>query len=621
MTKFSQIKTPSTKTAQITLCAVMYALLALFIIGLLVFSAYYPQIYDCPEVKNGKADFTQTDLPSRDVACNLAGEWEFFYNKWIVTDEYSGEADGLLKLPNVWTYKNFGNGALPRTGYASYRLTAYNVQPDTNVIVYRHYSNFAYRVFINGQLNYRSGTLSKNVKETVVTGRTDQQIPYRTDGSPLEIVIEISATNAGGFNGAPWIAATSTGNSYGSNLRAFNYIALGITTAAVAVSIITCFFFKFKRDITVPLFMIALYAHFLSSKDMLFVFKLQITASMILGLISGITALVLLIAHCIRCGAVVSKLHLIISSALSAVCIALLFAFYGTPVAPVCAFLLLAACCSYLVPIALNKKFGLPKRIVYCFLFAFLMSVFFFETCDALGLIVFGTEFIFTVELMLIIACFTALWLWKLTETAREAIRASNLECELATVKSKALMAQIKPHFVYNSLTSIQAQYRKSLDEGDKAITQFAKHLRLVTDSDVQNVIPFEDEIRNVLNYFELENLRANGTLELLLDLNYTEFCVPVLSLQPLVENAVQHGGLKQEKNKFVQLTSAKTDNAIVISVKDNGNGFDTTTTREGVGLTNTRKRLELVGATVNVQSEPNEGTEITIKIPLESNL
>lgn len=621
MTKVKKWNKPSAKTARTILCAVTYALLALFVIGLFLINAYYPQIYSCPEVKNGKTDLAQTDLPSRDVACNLAGEWEFFYNKWIVTDEYSGEADGLLKLPNVWTYKNFGSGALPRTGYASYRLTAYNVQPDINVIVYRHYSNFAYRVFINGQLVYRSGTLSKNVKETVITGRTDEEIPYRSDGNPLEIVIEVSAANAGGFNGAPWIAATSTGKSYGLGLRAFNYVALGITTAAVAASILICMFFKFKRDVIAPIFMCALYAHFLVSKDMLYVFRLQITLSQILGFVSGAAAFALLIAHCIRCGAAVKKIPLIITSASGAVCIAMIIAFYGTPVAPVFAFLLLFIGCAYLIPIAFNRSLSLKQSAVYCVLFAFLMSVFFFETCDALGLIVFGTEFIFTVELMLIIACFTALFLWKLTETARQAIRVSELERELSAVKSRALTAQIKPHFVYNSLTSIQAQYRKNLDEGDRAITQFAKHLRLVTDSDVQDVIPFEDEIRNVLNYFELENLRANGSLELLLDLDFTEFSVPALSLQPLVENAVQHGNLRGGKNKYVQLASEKSDGFAVITVKDNGDGFDTETTREGVGLTNTRKRLELVGATVNVQSEPNQGTEITIKIPLESNL
>ena len=309
----------SDKTAHIIFCAVTYALLALFIAGLFLFSGNYSRIYSSPQVKGAKADFAQTDIPHRDVACNLAGEWEFFYNEWIVTDNFGGQPDGMIKLPDVWTYKNYGSGALPRTGYASYRLIAENVQKGINVIVYRHYGNFAYRVFINGELNYRSGTLAKNADGTVITGSTDERHPYLTDGSPLEIVIEVSANNAGGFNAAPWLAATSTGNSYGNNLRSFNYIALGITTAAVAISILTFIFFRYKRDITVPAFMLALYAHFLASRDLFYVLHLQITAALFLELFSAIAAFVLLIVHFKRRGANLKRIPLIISAATAAV--------------------------------------------------------------------------------------------------------------------------------------------------------------------------------------------------------------------------------------------------------------------------------------------------------------
>lgn len=608
----------SDKTSRIIFCVIMYCLLALFIAGLFLFSSNYPQIYNCPQVKNGKADFANTDIPKRDVACNLAGEWEFFYNKWIVTEDYNGQADGIITMPSVWTYKDFGNGRLPKSGFASYRLIAKNVQPDINVIVYRHYGNFAYRVFINGQLNYRSGELSKNADETIITGRTDETHPYLSDGSPLEIVIEVSANNTGGLNAAPWLAATTTGNSYGTSLRSFNYIALGITTAAAVISILTFVFFRYKRDITVPAFMVILYVHFLSSKDMLYVFRWQITAAMIIELLSAIAAFVLLVIHLRHNGVSLKKTPIIVTSAAAAVFTALLFVFYGTPLAPVFAFLLFAVGCAYLVPIVFNNKFASLQRGAYGTLFVFLMSVFCFELCDGLGLLVFGTEFIFTVELMLIIACFTVLWLWKMARTARTAMRVSELECELSSIKNQALKAQIKPHFVYNSLTAIQARYRDGLNEGDKAIEQFAKHLRLITDSDEEDIIPFDDEIRNVLNYFELENLRANGKLNLLLDLNYTEFSVPVLSLQPLVENAVRHGGLREKQDGYIQLSSDKTESAVIIKVYDNGKGFDVNAVKSGVGIENTRKRFELLNAKMQITSEPNIGTQVIIEIPLE---
>lgn len=618
MAVLNKKKKISAKSEQITFCVIMYTILALFIVILFIFNCNYSKIYKSPQIKDGKADFSNVDIPSRDVACNLAGQWEFFYNKWIVTDGYDGERDGLINISELWTYKNFGNGRLTKTGYASYRLIVQNVQPDIDIKVYRLYCNFAYRVFINGQLNYRSGELSKNVSETKVTGISDEIHPYHTDGGDLEIVIEISAMNTGGFNTAPWLAASTTGKSYGSNLRSFNYIALGLTTSAVAISILTYAFFKYKRDITAPAFMIALYCHFLFSKDMLYVIPLSIPAAMILQLLSATATLGILIAHFWRNGAKLNKIFVIVTSAAVVLFTALTFAFYGTPLAAVFAFILFGIGCSYLVPMVFNNKSETIQWSVYGTLFVFLMSVLCFEMCDGLGLLVFGTEFIFTFELMIILTCFALLWIWKLAKTARTAIRASQLECELAAVKNQALKAQIKPHFIYNSLTAIQAQYRDGLDEGDKAIEQFAKHLRLITDSNSKDTIPFDDEVRNVLNYFELENLRTKGKLNLLLDLNYTDFCVPILSLQPLVENAIRHSGIRQKQDGYIELSSDKRNNCVIIKVSDNGNGFDVTATRSGVGLENTQKRFELLKAQMEIYSKPNCGTQVIIKIPLE---
>ena len=140
----------------------------------------------------------------------------------------------------------------------------------------------------------------------------------------------------------------------------------------------------------------------------------------------------------------------------------------------------------------------------------------------------------------------------------------------------------------------------------------------MITDSSGEDIIPFDDEVRNVLNYFELENLRANGKLNLFLDLNYTDFSLPVLSLQPLVENAIRHGELKEKQDGYIQLSSEKTDDAVIITVSDNGKGFDINASHEGVGIENTRKRFELINAEMQITSELDRGTTVTIKIPLE---
>lgn len=127
--------------------------------------------------------------------------------------------------------------------------------------------------------------------------------------------------------------------------------------------------------------------------------------------------------------------------------------------------------------------------------------------------------------------------------------------------------------------------------------------------------IPFEEEIDNVLNYFELERLRHGDVINILLDLDYTDFKVPALSLQPLVENAVKHG-IKNDEG-YVQITSYRQNDVAVVTVQDNGEGFDTSAQSDGVGLKNVKNRFSLYGCEFKIESSES-GTIATITIPLE---
>lgn len=433
----------------------------------------------------------------------------------------------------------------------------------------------------------------------------------------MEIVVEVSASNFGGLNATVWLSLAEQ-TSYGMSWRLFSLIAFGIATATVAFTVLSFAFFRYKRDFTISAFMLALYVHFFTSKDMLYIFHFHTFAAMIAELISALAAFALLVLHFYRNGATFKKPFVISTAATAGVSSILLVAFYGTPLAPWFGGLLWASMCVYLVPFIFNRAFSAFHYVVYGILSTFLLSIFFFELCEWLGLFVFGTEFIFTAELMVIIACFAVLWLRKLANTTQLAVRASEYEYELAALSNRVLRAQVEPHFIFNSLTAIQSQYHDGISEGDSAMQRFAAHLRLITDSNSDDMIPFDDEVRNTLNYFELEKLRASGELELLLDLNYTDFSVPVLSLQPLVDNAIKHGGLRDKKDGYITISSDVSDGTVTVSVSDNGKGFCPDAVHRGVGLENTRKRFELVGAKMTVHSSPGAGTRITIEIPLE---
>lgn len=608
-------KTTKEKIFRITACSALYLLFALFLVWLFTFNSDYHKIYSCPEVVNARADFSDVCISGRDVACNLSGEWEFYYDKWIVTDGYDGEPDGLIKLPSLWTYKNYGGKVLPKTGYASYKITVFNVRANENVIVFRNNENFAYRSFINGKLNYRRGELSKELSETKVSTTTDEVHPYTTDGGPLEIVIELSATDTAGLNLVPWLEHVDGSKGYGTNLRMFAYFALGFSLCSVLLSILSFLFFSFKRDWTTPVFMSVLFLHLIASKDMMYVFKMDFDLSGILRYASALSALAVFIIHLIKNKTRTGKVYLFLTFVSTAVLGTLTAVFYGTPLSPVFAIILFAIYLGYVYFITVKSSFSYLQTICYGILYLLLLSVFWFELCDFLGLLVFGTEFIFCIHLMIMLICFSVLWLYKISVASREIIRVNDLEKQLAVEKSQTLKAQIKPHFIYNCLTAIQYCYQKSTDEGNNAVERFARHLRLVTDSDKLESIPFEEEIDNVLNYFELERLRHGDVINILLDLDYTDFKVPALSLQPLVENAVKHG-IKNDEG-YVQITSYRQNDVAVVTVQDNGEGFDTSAQSDGVGLKNVKNRFSLYGCEFKIESSES-GTIATITIPLE---
>ncbi|MDE5547962.1 MAG: hypothetical protein K2J30_03090, partial [Clostridia bacterium] len=95
-------KTINARAFRILLCAALYIALALFTGSLFILSANYQKVYNSPTVCGGKADFAGIEISSRSVPCTLTGEWEFFYNEWIITDGYDGQADGMIKLPGLW---------------------------------------------------------------------------------------------------------------------------------------------------------------------------------------------------------------------------------------------------------------------------------------------------------------------------------------------------------------------------------------------------------------------------------------------------------------------------------------------------------------------------------------
>ena len=186
------------------------------------------------------------------------------------------------------------------------------------------------------------------------------------------------------------------------------------------------------------------------------------------------------------------------------------------------------------------------------------------------------------------------------------------------------MLSQIQPHFLYNSLGAIRDTYRGDARRGEQAITEFAEYLRHNMDSLTQEQpIPFTEELAHVRCYLDLQTLRFGDDLNVAYDLESTDFSLPTLTLQPLVENAVTYGVRKNESGRgTVTVRSREFPDRWEVSVTDDGPGFvpdslPGDSERSHIGLHNVRERLKFKsGGELRIDSALGEGTTATIILP-----
>lgn len=197
---------------------------------------------------------------------------------------------------------------------------------------------------------------------------------------------------------------------------------------------------------------------------------------------------------------------------------------------------------------------------------------------------------------------------------------------DLSKSDTERMLSQIQPHFLYNALVAVSQLCDISPTDAREMVSKFARYLKVNLDSLQQQApIPFEDELDHTRIYLYIERKRFEERLAIDLDIRATDFRVPVLTLQPIVENAVRHGVTKRASGGTVRILSEDAGDAWRITVADDGVGFDSgAPARDGqrhVGIENVRSRLASVCAgSLDITSVPGSGTTATITIPKEEN-
>ena len=196
------------------------------------------------------------------------------------------------------------------------------------------------------------------------------------------------------------------------------------------------------------------------------------------------------------------------------------------------------------------------------------------------------------------------------------------LNAELTESRMSTMMSQIRPHFIYNTLGSIEQLCDIDPKKAGELVHDFAKYLRgNFGELDNPKPILMSKEMEHVHHYVSIENVRFPD-MTFTFEMNSSDFKIPALTVQPIVENAIKHGLMKLQKGGTINVVSYETDTHYCISVVDDGVGFDATImhdARKHVGLRNIRERLkEMVGGTLEIESTPGVGTKALVKIPKE---
>ena len=224
-----------------------------------------------------------------------------------------------------------------------------------------------------------------------------------------------------------------------------------------------------------------------------------------------------------------------------------------------------------------------------------------------------------------------SVWIWVAISLLLVYINVQNhmsekLERELTQNNIAIMLSQIQPHFLYNSLTTIS--YLCDLDpkQAKQATIKFAKYLRGNLDSiKSSGLIKFEQELKHIEVYLALEKIRYVDRLNIMYNIESTDFMLPSLSIEPLVENAVKYGIGHKEGGGTLTISTFEDDNFYIVTVADDGVGFDLSEAKDDgkthIGISNVQSRISVqCGGKLEINSKKNVGTTITVKIPKDKN-
>ncbi len=572
--------------------------------------------------KDGVINFSHEDEDSLDSGFVVSGDMEFYYNKWLITDgETDAEKDGYLSLPNFWTKLKVDGHSLPKDGYATYRFKVYNLPLGSRLTAdYDHYYSSC-RIFFDDVLVGQIGEPSKIHSEDKSAISFSSKGSYLVTKSVMTVTIEAGNTGHGGIKKGPKIISSLTYSKTRKGRQLTEFILLGIMVECFALLIITRFLQSgFKKTLHIFATSAFLFLYWLFSGDGLFFFyALRIPITYMVYKTVSVIALGLFILSATLYVLFNKKLirhkyepAILVSLAVIFIVFRSLFIYSSVFVFLFMLFIIIFSIYFFYL---YYKSYHTVAENLYVIMFAVFFGVVFLYASDDANLFYLPLNHILSTGVFIGSILFYLVFFIRILDIRKKAKTERGTLQNQDYLKALALHNQINPNFIFNTLSIIEDNYHKDINKGDSSLSCFSDALRYNILTIDKVVVPFSDEVDNLMQFVDFHSKRENFNLSVLLNIDTYEFMIPPITIVPLFNQFLAHTfhDISEEKN-LIELSTVENKNEIVVQFIDHRGAYDIDA--ENQHLKDLIERIHLTVKGKVKFSKEDDNTIITITIP-----
>lgn len=590
----------------------------------MLFSAKYHLIMGNNGPQSSYLGLTEIDFDGGETAY-LDGEWKLYPGIFIISDSIKNpEKDRYAAVPSFQD-RHADSGFF----YGSYEINLVTAKQKTGLAIYIPNSCIAYKIWLNDLLVGSSGVLAKT-PESVTADVGYIALPFDLkDRLNNKLVIEMATREFGGLYITPRISShrlLESGNAWDETAA---FLISGMLIANAVIFVILRLVVKY-RPFTVwfPLSSLFFFVRLLMTQEMFpsyqkvfgsASYENVILVALLASFIFVYTSTRFIMGLCeYRNQWVTYGIAGYLAAVYIGCCVLSLL---SSERLSILLATLLAAAVPILNGIIILRR-GLLNRqtLMPILLYVYVMLLLAMNGLHLVGWLLFPTrnigQYLF-LAFSWYVVIFYALRIRGMYEDSKKLVAS-----ETALLKSNAtlMLSQIKPHFIYNTLTTIQSMIKLNPEQAYHTTGIFASYLRSnISAIDSFDPVPLSKELENVRSYADIEQIRFGEKLQVIYDIQSCAFSLPPLTIQPLVENAIKHGIRKRSGKGAVTISTFEDEDHYYATVADNGVGFspDKTDNPMSVGLKNIEYRLRTISnGRLEIDSRPGEGTTMRIIIP-----